>query len=142
MAKTRGKALAYFSELSIVRVNFGDKQQHAFTMALNRHHKNVSSLLLEDERLLPERYSVTLYPGILGSYPNTFYDVDASDLGSFVKQIKAIRSEKDYVALLDNYAVRRTDPLFWSFADWLNGWYAKYQPDKAGIIDLNRFENC
>ena len=141
LVNTRGKALAYFPELSVVRVNFNDQHKHAFTIALNRYHKNVSSLLLEEERLLPERYSLSLYPGVLGSYPNTFYDIDVEDFGAFVEQVQSIQSEKDYVVLLDNYAVRRTNPLFWAFSDWLNQWYAENQPGNAGIIDLNRFEN-
>jgi hypothetical protein len=141
LAAVRGKSLALLPELSIVRLNFDDDTQEAFTIAVNRYHKNVSSLLEEDKHLKPESFYLSLYRGILGSYPNTFYDIDADDLGDFVEDLQALESEADYSDLLDDYGIRRASDELWPYADWLQTWYAKNQPLKAGVIDLNRFEN-
>jgi Fatty acid cis/trans isomerase (CTI) len=141
LAALRGSALALLPELSIVRLNFDDDTQEAFTIAVNRYHKNVSSLLQENKRLKPEAFYLSLYRGILGSYPNTFYDIDADDLGDFVEDLQALQTEEDYADLLDDYGVRRASDELWPYADWLQTWYAENQPLKAGVIDLNRFEN-
>lgn len=136
-----GPAVAQMPELSMVRVKFNDGQQHVFSMAVNRFHKNVSSLFLEEKRLKPEGFTLTTYPGVLGSYPNVFFDVHALLFEHFVERIQSLETAEDYTSLLDDFAVRRTDPKFWDYVDWLHVWYLVNQPLKAGIIDLNRFEN-
>ena len=136
-----GPAAAQMPELSMVRVKFNDGQQQVFSLAVNRFHKNGSSLFMEEKRLKPEGFTLTAYPGVLGSYPNVFFDVHVLLFEHFVERIQSLQTPEDYVALLDDFAVRRTDPKFWNYVDWLNVWYVVNQPLKAGIIDLNRFEN-
>ena len=136
-----GIAAAQLPELSMVRVKFSDGQRQVFSMAVNRFHKNVSSLFMEDKRLKPEGFTLATYPGVLGSYPNAFFDVNVLLFEHFVERIQQLQTEEDYKALLDDFAVRRTDPKFWEYVDWLHVWYLMNQPLKSGIIDLNRFEN-
>jgi len=136
-----GIAAEQFPELSMVRVKRSDGQQQVFTIAVNRYHQNVSSLFMEEDRLVPENYTATLYPGVLGSYPNVFFDVHELLFEHFVDRALAIEEDDDYIALVDDFGVRRSDKNFWSYADWLHIWYLVNQPGKAGIIDLNRYEN-
>jgi hypothetical protein len=141
LASLRGKSLGYLPELSFIRLTLADGSQHVMTMALNRVHKNVSSLLMEELRWMPEAFYLTLYPGILGSYPNAFYDLHEQELTVFIESLKTLQSEADYSAMLNKWGVRRTANHFWHFSDWLHDWYRQHQPLQAGIIDLNRFEN-
>ncbi len=136
-----GIAAAQLPELSMVRVQFNDGQRHVFSMAVNRFHKNVSSLFLEEKRLKPEGFTLTTYPGVLGSYPNAFFHVNVLLFEHFVDRVQQLETEDDFRALMDDFAVRRNDPKFWSYVDWLHVWYLMNQPLKSGIIDLNRFEN-
>jgi hypothetical protein len=141
MASLQGRFLRFLPELSFIRLTLADGSQHVISMALNRVHKNVSSLFMEESRWLPDAFYLTLFPGILGSYPNTFYDIPEHDLPVFLQTLRALKSESDYAAMLDKWGVRRTAKDFWQFSDWLHEWYRQHQPLQAGIIDLNRFEN-
>lgn len=141
LSQVRGKSLRFVPELSVIRLEKSNGQKTVYTLAVNRFHENVSSLLMEEDRYKPESFYVTLYPGILGSHPNTFYSIKESELPDFVKQLSTLNEEDDYTKLLDRWGVRRTQANFWSFVDWLHDWYAENQTLQAGIIDLNRFEN-
>ena len=141
LASLQGRFLSFLPELSFIRLQLQDGSQQVISMALNRVHKNVSSLFMEESRWIPDAFYLTLYPGILGSYPNTFYDIHERELGSFITALRALQSEADYAAMLDKWGVRRTRKDFWVFSDWLHEWYRKHQPLQAGVIDLNRFEN-
>ena len=55
--------------------------------------------------------------------------------------IRGLRSEADYAAFAQRWAVRRTNPEFWAFSDGLDARYRKDQPLEAGVLDYNRFEN-
>ncbi|KZZ57493.1 hypothetical protein A3762_10000 [Oleiphilus sp. HI0125] len=141
LEKVSGIAASLLPELAMVRVKAPDGQMQLFSIASNRFHENVSSLFMEDDFLVPERDTLTLYPGVLGSYPKVFFDVHTVLFDHFVERISQMKSEEDYVSLLDDFAVRRTDPTFWDFSDWLHVWYMFNQSEKSGIVDLNRYEN-
>ncbi len=137
----QGAYLAFLPELSFIRLTLEDGSQQVISMTLNRVHRNVSSLFMESSRWLPDLFYVSLYPGILGSYPNTFFDLSVAELPDFIRALKRLGAESDYRDLKDRFGIRRTDEDFWLFTDWLHDWFRKYQPEQAGIIDLNRFEN-
>ncbi len=141
LANVKGQSLELLPELSFIRLRLEDGSEHVISLVVNRYHQNVSSLLMEEDRWLPESFYLSLFPGILGSYPNTFYDLKEADLPGFIKHLSSLEEENDYVVLLDRWGVRRTQENFWDYVDWLHAWYAKHQPLQAGIIDLNRFEN-
>ena len=141
LAKVKGRGLALLPELSFIRLQLSDGSEHVLSLVVNRYHQNVSSLLMEKDRWLPDLFYVSLYPGILGSYPNTFYSLKEAELSEFVQLLSNLKSEEDYAKLLDRWGIRRNQEDFWSYTDWLHQWYLKEQPLQAGIIDLNRFEN-
>ena len=141
LSQVKGKSLLFLPELSFIRLKQKNGDNLMFTLVVNRYHQNVSSLLMEQDRYVPESFYVTLYPGILGSHPNTFYTIDESELPAFTAQLSSLEEEEDYTKLLNRWGVRRTQDNFWPFVDDLHHWYAKNQPLQHGIIDLNRFEN-
>jgi hypothetical protein len=141
LSKVKGRGLALLPELSFIRLQLNDGTEHVFSLAVNRYHQNVSSLLMEEDRWLPDFFYLTLYPGILGSYPNAFYSLKESELPEFVQFLSNIKNQEDYAVLLDRWGIRRHQENFWAYTDWLHDWYQEKQPLQAGIIDLNRFEN-
>ena len=101
----------------------------------------LSGLFGETFRLIEAEQTLTVVEGILGSYPNTFIDVTEVQLAEFVEQLSVMKSESDYQRLLDRFAIRRTDPRFWPFSDWMQNYYRQSQPLRAGLLDYNRLEN-
>jgi hypothetical protein len=84
---------------------------------------------------------LTLAPGFLGVYPNAFYQLESRQLPEFIQTVKTLKSEADYTKLSSRFAIRRTSPHFWAYADALHACYKKTYPIEAGLFDFNRIEN-
>ena len=141
LASLKGIGLTPLPEYSLLRVNMDNGKHRVFSVVRNLSHSNVSSLFSESKRYIREEQSLTIFEGVLGDYPNGFYDVDDSKIVDFVDQFMAIRKPRHYAQLLDNYGVRRTSNNFWSFSDWIHTHYKKSDPIAAGLLDYNRLEN-
>lgn len=134
------KNVSFLPQVSYIMVNKGDIKQ-VYSLINNSAHSNVAHLFSEDDRRLPEEDSLAILRGIVGDYPNAFFKVDQAQLSEFVTRLTAIKTEQDYSQLKDKFAIRRTNPNFWAFADELHAWYRKNQPNDAGLLDFNRLEN-
>ena len=136
-----GKALSFLPENVFLTVIDAQKQEHRFSLLRNSAHSNISQMLNEDKRRLPDEDTLTLVPGFLGAYPNAFYRVESSRLPWLVKMVGNLQSEADYAAICSRFAIRRTDNRFWPHSDGLIEDYRKTYPIEAGLFDYNRFEN-
>ena len=141
LALVKGESLTPLPEQSLLRVKMDDGKHRVFSVVRNLSHSNVSSLFEEKKRFIREEQSLTVIEGILGDYPNSFYDVEQQQLASFVDQFAAMKKPKDYSQLLDQYGVRRSSDYFWSYSDWLQNYYRQKEPIAAGLLDYNRLEN-
>ena len=110
-------------------------------MVRNSAHFNVNSLFSEDANRDYAKDDVTLVHGLLGSYPDVFWRVKEADLAKLVAKAQQIKSEQDYQAFLDLFAVRRTAKDFWQFSDKLNQTFMHHSPIEGGLLDYNRLEN-
>jgi len=111
------------------------------TLVRNNAHLNITSLFGEKKFRIPEEDTLSVIPGFLGAYPNTFLIVNEFDLERFVAMITTQRTEGDYARLLDNYGVRRTSPTFWGQSDAFHSAYEQDAPVEYGLFDFNRLEN-
>jgi len=139
----KGKQATLFPELTFIVIEPSKRNvdPQLFTLVRNSAHKNVSSLFDEASNRQFEGDDLTLVSGLLGSYPGAFWHLQESQLPKLAAQLKAVNTEQDYRKLLDEYAVRRTSPDFWSFSDKLNQLYQQNYPIEAGLLDYNRLEN-
>ncbi len=113
----------------------------ALTLLSNNAYTNITSMFAEQDRRLPEEDTLTLTNGFIGAYPNVLFSIKAAEIPELVEMIEQIKSEKDYVHLLDRFGVRRTDERFWSVSDKLHTKAQNLSPLESGIFDLNRIEN-
>jgi hypothetical protein len=134
------KSVSLLPQVSYVMVSNGNKKQ-VYSLITNSAHSNVAHLFSEANRRLPEEDSLAILRGIVGTYPNAFFKVEQSQLTEFVNTLTSIHSEQDYQKLKDQFAIRRTNPKFWTFADELHTWYKLNQPNSSGLLDFNRLEN-
>ncbi len=141
LANTAGRVINHLPEVSIMRVKQQDGDHKLYTLVRNRSHSTVSSMFRESDHLIPEEQTLTVTEGIIGTYPNSFIDIEAQQLEAFVDELQAMDEEADYRQLLTRYGIRRTNPQFWSYSDWLTEYYYKRLPIDAGLLDYNRFEN-
>ncbi len=141
-ASTPSMPLQYFPALSYVRI--GGNGGAAYTMIYNKTYrsyqknsfiKKVFHRSVDDMR----GDTLTIVHGLAGAYPNFFFDVKQADANAFVDACEQIRTQADYDTLVERFGVRRTNPAFWSIADWFQSLHARTQPVEGGILDLSRY---
>ncbi|MEJ8825533.1 fatty acid cis/trans isomerase [Variovorax humicola] len=141
LAAINGTSLQWLPEVALLLIDTPDGATNTFTLLRNTAHASVSHLLGERRELRPEEDTLTVVPGVVGSYPNAFYRLDASQLPALTEAIRRLRSEKDYEAFAQRWAVRRTNPKFWAVSDDVLARYRRTQSLEAGVLDYNRLEN-
>ncbi len=80
-------------------------------------------------------------PGHFGSYPNFFFEIDASDARPFADEIRALRSDADLERFVDRHGIRRTSARYWETVDWIHADLRRRSPREAGLYDLARYQN-
>ncbi len=137
-----GQQISALPELSFLRIRFENPEKdQVFTLIRNKRLSNVSFIFAEDFRRQPEKDTLTVLPGFIGSYPNVFFNVAADELELFVAQLKQTRSQSQKDKFYSQFGIRRNNPEIWKFADWFNQKHLSTNPLETGIFDLNRYEN-
>jgi hypothetical protein len=136
-----GEGIKAIPQIVMVMVETNNGSKQLFTMLHDNAHTNISSLFAEERNRDFANDSLTFVRGVIGSYPAAYFSLKEDEINNFVSSLKTMSSEKDYIKLLDNYAVRRTSPDFWSFSDKVHSFYQRTQPIEFGLLDYNRFEN-
>ena len=73
----RGSGLNALPHTSILRIDSVAEGSQYFTVIIHLGFSNVSHLFDNDKRLLPEENYLTVVPGIVGAYPNAFFQCSA-----------------------------------------------------------------
>ncbi|NOI74868.1 fatty acid cis/trans isomerase [Vibrio coralliilyticus] len=137
----KGKGLLYIPQIVMLLIESESGQEQLFTLLHNNAHTNISSLFDEEGNRDYENDDLTLVRGVIGSYPATYLSLHENEISQLIDMLKNIRSEEDYVKLLDRFAIRRSSDRFWPFSDKVHTWYKENQPVEFGLLDYNRFEN-
>ena len=90
---------------------------------------------------MPAENTLTVVPGFIGAYPNAIFRATAAELPAMAAAIASLSSETDYRKLADRFAIRRTDPHFWSASDHLIDAYKGWGGIEAGLFDYSRLQN-
>lgn len=144
LAATRAEflpAIGYLPDVSFVWVHNDSGARTVYTLIRDRAHSNVAFLFGEDLRYEPENDKLTVYPGVIGSYPNFMFDVPAQQLPLFTEQLAALDEQEDFERIVSTWGVRRTHRQFWSILHDITAWQREHQPLQAGIFDINRYKN-
>lgn len=129
-------------EASLIQV-IGDNGELAlFSLLRNRAHSNVAFMLGESLRYEPGQDTLTLYPGVLTSYPNFMFKVKEADLGAFTAAMQAVKNKDGFIHLVvDRFGIRRTQTTFWDDFQAPTRYMEQHEPIQAGLLDLNRYRN-
>ncbi len=143
LARITGTRLSIIPDLAYLKIASANAAEQAMSYSLvhNRAHTNISFIIGEDASLAPEKDTLTLVRGFIGSYPNFYFHVQEEALPDFIQQLTNMDTAEDEERFIQAYGVRRTDPEFWQFNDWFNSDYRQLAPVQAGWFDLNRYEN-
>ena len=128
-------------EITFIRVTHEEEERTVYTVLRNRAHSNVAFMLGEELRYQPEKDNLTVYPGITGSYPNFIFDVPVTQIENFVSMLRVAGKPEDFEQIVKTWGIRRTHPQFWEILHDITAWQKSEQPLKAGVFDINRYEN-
>ncbi|NOH79867.1 fatty acid cis/trans isomerase [Vibrio sp. RE86] len=137
----KGEGLIYVPQIMMLMIESKQGEDQLFTLLHNNAHTNISSLFDEESNRDPQNDDLTLVRGVIGSYPAAYLSLTEDQVPQLVEMLKNIRTETDYVKLLDTFAIRRSSDEFWPFSDRVHAWYQENQPIEFGLLDYNRFEN-
>jgi hypothetical protein len=142
LATMRGADLGIFPDTTLVRViDDSGTDDQVFTLLLNKGYKNLTSILENVDTRDRDDDTLSVMRGIIGSYPNFFFHVTATQIDSFVDDLTSVHDRGDYEQIVANYGIRRTNSGFWQAADRFQEDYLRQEPIESGILDLNRYRN-
>jgi hypothetical protein len=136
------KVVDQLPEATMLRIQDGNGRRIVYSMLRNRVHSNVAFLMGEVYRYQPGLDSLTIYPGVLSSYPNFMFNIPANEVDAFVDAMEHARDDKvAFEKIVQRWGVRRSHPLFWTYFHDLSRYIQETEPQEAGVLDMNRYEN-
>jgi len=135
------KVIDYLPEASMLRIQDGSGKRIVYSLLRNRAHSNVAFLMGEAYRYQPGLDTLTIYPGVLSSYPNFMFNVPANEVTAFVDAMERARHKEAFEKVVERWGVRRSHPLFWTYFHDLDRYIQETEPREAGVLDMNRYEN-
>ncbi len=133
--------LNFLPEMTFLRVSNSQGERTIYSIIRNRAHTNVAFMFGESLRHQPENDTLTIYPGIAGSYPNFIFDVPASQISEFSQQLKSADTSKRFDSIVLQWGIRILHPQFGEILHDFTAWQKEQQPLEAGVFDINRYEN-
>jgi hypothetical protein len=118
----------------------GGNEQFAYSLIRNKAHTNVAFMFNEEKRREPTRDTLTIYQGLIGSYPNFMFDVPLDQIEDFVSKLHAVVSRDHFEQLAAQYGLMRSNPQIWSNFEWFIDYMRTTRPLEAGVYDLSRYK--
>lgn len=129
----------YNANVAYMRIRLKNGKDHAITIVVNRWHNNVTHLFGEGGELDASKDSADFIPGLIGSYPNYFFDLREEDLPDFFDLLAHFEKSPKYYERLARYGVNRAEDRLWDTYDWFQKRFYEDEPIHAGLFDLNRY---
>jgi len=117
----------------------GDQSQ-AYTLIRNKAHRNVAFMFDENDRRERDKDTLTIYPGLLGSYPNYMFHVPLEKIEDFTESLHAVQTSEQFAQLATEFGLMRTNPEIWANFQWFVDYMRKTRPLEAGVYDLSRYK--
>lgn len=133
--------IAQLPEATLLRVELPDGRREIYSLLRNRAHSNVAFMFGEELRYQPRLDTLTIYPGVLTSYPNFIFSLAAAEVPSFVQALEQVRSAGQFERIVERWGIRRSHPRFWFYFHDLSRYLEETEPLEAGVLDMNRYEN-
>lgn len=130
---------AFGVNIIYLRVRDYEGEDRFVSIVINRWHDNVNSLFGEEDRLDASRDTIDFVAGNVGSYPNYFFDVEASELPAFFDMMANFDDTEAYRQRVRQFGINRADPRFWEAYDWFQRQLDEADPMETGVLDLNRY---
>ncbi|MGX9862444.1 fatty acid cis/trans isomerase [Pseudomonas moraviensis] len=135
------KVIDQLPEATMLRVETASGKREVYSLLRNRAHSNVAFLLGESRRYQPGLDTLTIYPGVLTSYPNFMFNVPAAQVPAFVDAMENAKDANRFEKIVERWGIRRSHPQFWEYFHDLSQYIHETDPVEEGVLDMNRYEN-
>ncbi|NWB83649.1 fatty acid cis/trans isomerase [Pseudomonas gingeri] len=135
------KVVEQLPEATMLRIESRSGKREIYSLLRNRAHSNVAFMLGEASRYQPGLDTVTIYPGILSSYPNFMFNIPADQVPEFVDAMEQSKDAANFEKIVQRWGIRRSHPQFWQYFHDLTTYLQETDPVNAGVLDMNRYEN-
>ncbi len=135
------KVIQDLPEATLLRVEEADGSYDVYSLLRNRAHSNVAFMMGESLRYQPGLDTLTVYPGVMSSYPNFMFNVPVKQVPEFVATLERVRDDVAFEQVVQRWGIRRSHPQFWQYFHDLDRYIQRTEPVEAGILDMNRYEN-
>jgi len=135
------KVIEQLPEATMLRIETAGGKREVYSLLRNRAHSNVAFMLGEAYRYQPGLDTVTIYPGVLSSYPNFMFNIPAQEVPEFVAAMENAKDANRFEKIVDRWGIRRSHPQFWQYFHDLSQYIRETTPVEEGVLDMNRYEN-
>jgi hypothetical protein len=126
-------------KIAYMRIRLKSRKDLAISIVINQWHSNVTHLFGEKAKLDLSKDSADFITGLIGSYPNYFFDVREEDLPDFFDILAHFKKTPRYYERLARYGVNRAEERLWDTYDWFQKRFYEDEPVSSGLFDLNRY---
>jgi hypothetical protein len=103
-------------------------------------YKTQFDMFFQNGEALPDEYTMSVYPTVIGGFPNLFMELDLAQAPAFLQELRSVQTLDQWNALRNRYGVLRNSARFWPALDWLNEWNFKHRGEEAGYLDLSYYD--
>jgi hypothetical protein len=135
------KVIEHLPEATLLRLELADGRREVYSLLRNRAHSSVAFMLGEELRYQPALDTLTVYPGVLSSYPNFIFNVQVEQTAEFVTALEQARDAAAFEKVVERWGIRRTHPEFWRYFHDMSAYISETEPVEAGVLDMNRYQN-
>ncbi|MGJ0507314.1 MAG: fatty acid cis/trans isomerase [Methylocystis sp.] len=129
----------FLPSVVLLRLNHG-RDSRVYSLVANRVYKTQFNMFFQNGEALPDEDTMSVYPTIVGGFPNLFIDLDLAQAPAFLKELRAVQTLDDWNALRNRYGVLRNSARFWATLDWFNEWNFRRRGEQAGYLDLSYYD--
>jgi hypothetical protein len=129
----------YNIKIAYMRIRLKNGKDLAISIVINQWHSNVTHLFGEKAKLDVSKDSADFISGLIGSYPNYFFDVREEDLPDFLDILAHFDKSPKAFERLAKYGVNRAEDRLWDTYDWFQNRFYEDEPVNSGLFDLNRY---
>jgi hypothetical protein len=126
-------------KVAYMRIRLKNEKDLAISIVINQWHSNVTHLFGEKAQLDISKDTADFITGLIGSYPNYFFDVREEDLPDFLDLLAHFDKSPRSYERLAKYGVNRAEDRLWDVYDWFQNRFYEDEPVNAGLLDLNRY---
>lgn len=135
------KVIDQLPEATLLRIETASGHREIYSLLRNRAHSNVAFLLGEERRYQPGLDTLTVYPGVLSSYPNFMFNIPAGQVPAFVEAMQGAQDGPAFERIVERWGIRRSHPQFWYYFHDLSQYIQETEPVESGVLDMNRYQN-